>query len=263
MDKFLFLLSIFFICLPIYAETVTNVDANQEGKKIVITYDLDCTADISVEYSIDNGRTFKPLHYVTGDVGCGVKYGNNTIVWDVLAELEQLQSDVSFRVNATNVKPAPFLGINIGVGGNFGKGFSIFNGILGLDIAGSINNCFAMGCYFSYKTISSVSLGLLFIHNFNNASAFIWGIGYTTPEYILKNRDNYEYDNLKISPNFRLSYKLKNGLYFSTDMEVSKNTFYGEHANCKNHDSHIFYKRSSFDINFRIGYKFKLNKKKN
>ena len=101
MKRILFL-SLLFSCLTLSAQTVSGVDANQVGKTIEITYHLDRTADISVEYSTDGGRTYKPLHRVSGDVGRGITAGYRTITWDVLSELESLMADVSFRVNATS-----------------------------------------------------------------------------------------------------------------------------------------------------------------
>lgn len=96
--------TLLFACSVLSAQTVTSVDANQVGKTIEITYDLDCTADISVDYSTDGGRTYKPLHRVSGDVGRGITAGHRTITWDVLSEVESLVADVSFRVNATSGK---------------------------------------------------------------------------------------------------------------------------------------------------------------
>ena len=103
MKRILFL-SLLFTCLTLSAQTVSGVDANQVGKTIEITYHLDRTADISVEYSTDGGRTYKQLHRVSGDVGRGITAGCRTITWDVLSEVENLIADVSFRVNATSGK---------------------------------------------------------------------------------------------------------------------------------------------------------------
>lgn len=94
--------TLLFACSVLSAQTVTGVDANQVGKTIEITYHLDRTADISLDYSTDGGRTYKPLHRVSGDVGRGITAGHRTITWDVLSELENLIADVSFRVNATS-----------------------------------------------------------------------------------------------------------------------------------------------------------------
>ena len=98
---FLFLVALLGGVQGVFAQ-VTNVNAAQVGKNIVLTYDLDRTADISVECSIDGGRTYTTIRRVSGDVGQMVNKGHNTITWDVLAEQDNLIGDkICFRVNAT------------------------------------------------------------------------------------------------------------------------------------------------------------------
>lgn len=82
------------------AQTVRNVDFQQEGNNVVVTYDLDCPATVSVLLSQEGGRTFGPaLQRVTGDVGRGVEPGRRRIVWDVLAEMPfGVSGDVAFKV---------------------------------------------------------------------------------------------------------------------------------------------------------------------
>ena len=155
-------------------------------------------------------------------------------------------------------KNMPFVGLNVGLGGDFGKGFGTFEGSIGVDVAASINDRFALGGYLSYQTISSVSLGVLFVHgNYNNDAAFLWGIGYSTPEfYNLTSKSGYELRwDIKCSPNVRVGYKLKNGLYFMADMEVSDKSF-GFRNDERDFDKY------SFDVNVRVGWKFNLEKKK-
>ena len=104
MKRILFL-SLLFTCLTLSAQTVTGVDANQVGKTIEITYHLDRTADISVDYSTDGGRTYTPLKRVSGDVGTSISPGHKTITWDVLSEVDKFVGDnICFRVNATSGK---------------------------------------------------------------------------------------------------------------------------------------------------------------
>lgn len=104
MKRILFL-SLLFTCLTLSAQTVTGVDANQVGKTIEITYHLDRTADISVDYSTDGGRTYTTLRHVSGDVGMSVTPGHKTITWDVLSEVDKFVGDnICFRVNATSGK---------------------------------------------------------------------------------------------------------------------------------------------------------------
>lgn len=164
----------------------------------------------------------------------------------------------------------PLIGLNVGIGGGFAKGISILKGTIGLDMAGTINDHFAMGCYFSYQSVVEGSLGLLFVHANNRMGfAFLWGIGYSLTDYT-GDSDGYRVslvDDIwgyvdatapfKISPNIRLGFQLKNRLYFMIDMELSTigigNQYFYDNAYCLS--------KTSFDINFRIGYNF-LNKKK-
>ena len=69
------------------AQSITNVDANQEGKNIAITYDLSETTDISLYVTQDGGKTKTPipLKFTSGDVGKKVKPGEQKkILWRVL-----------------------------------------------------------------------------------------------------------------------------------------------------------------------------------
>ena len=89
----------------VMAQRVSNVSAYQEGKTIVITYDLDENAAISVTATANNGRTALRVQTVSGDVGKQVKAGTQKkIVWEVLADYGEkfFYDDVSFVV-----KPAP------------------------------------------------------------------------------------------------------------------------------------------------------------
>ena len=82
------------LSFPLLAQTVSNVQAEQVGKQIVITYSLDKQADISVCYTTDGGKTFSaPLKQVTGDVGKNIAAGNHTITWNVLEEVDKLIAD--------------------------------------------------------------------------------------------------------------------------------------------------------------------------
>ena len=83
------------------AQNVTNVTAVQVGKTIEISYDLDKAADISVHISENGGESYWELHQVSGDVGKTVGPGHKTIVWNVLAEKEELvDDDIVFLVRA-------------------------------------------------------------------------------------------------------------------------------------------------------------------
>lgn len=78
------------------AQNITNVDANQEGKAIAITYSLDEKANISLFATQDGGATkiAIPLEFMSGDVGKRVRPGKEKkILW---RPLEQM-SDRDFR----------------------------------------------------------------------------------------------------------------------------------------------------------------------
>ncbi|MDD3913704.1 MAG: formylglycine-generating enzyme family protein [Bacteroidales bacterium] len=95
----IFIISVF----DITAQNVSNAIARQDGNKIQISYTLDEAADIALYVSEDGGKTFgSALRQVSGDVGEYISSGNNTIVWNVLAERDKLYgSDIAFKVKAT------------------------------------------------------------------------------------------------------------------------------------------------------------------
>ena len=100
-----FLLLSAFTAVCSFGQTVSNVDAYQEGKNIIITYDTDKAGSVGDVYcSTDGGRTWgEPLRQVTGDVNKQVQAGSHRIVWDVLAEREKLAgANICFKVEANS-----------------------------------------------------------------------------------------------------------------------------------------------------------------
>lgn len=92
------------ICSTISAQTVRDIEVQQVEKQIHITYTLDNPADISVYFSADGGKNYQKLYKVTGDVGKNISPGRKTVVWDVLAECEQLKGDnFLFKVRTESV----------------------------------------------------------------------------------------------------------------------------------------------------------------
>ena len=101
---FFLLLSAFTVVCS-FGQTVSNVDAYQEGKNIIITYDTDKAGSVGDVYcSTDGGRTWgAPLKQVTGDVNKQVQAGSHRIVWDVLAEREKLAgANICFKVEVNS-----------------------------------------------------------------------------------------------------------------------------------------------------------------
>ena len=102
-----FLLLSVFTAVCSFGQTVSNVDAYQEDKNIIITYETDKAGSVGdVFCSTDGGRTWgAPLKQVTGDVNKQVPAGNHRIVWNVLSECEKLAgANICFKVVANSVR---------------------------------------------------------------------------------------------------------------------------------------------------------------
>ena len=101
----LFLSLVCFTAVCSFGQTVSNVDAYQEGKNIIITYETDKAGSVGDVYcSTDGGRTWgEALRQVTGDVNKLVPAGRHRIVWDVLSEREKLSgANICFKVVANS-----------------------------------------------------------------------------------------------------------------------------------------------------------------
>ncbi len=93
MRNFIFISLFILFALAVNAQIVRNVKATQEGQKIAISYELECTqpTEINLFLSEDNGQTWNALRTgVSGDVGVKVTQGNKVIYWDVLQSKEKL-----------------------------------------------------------------------------------------------------------------------------------------------------------------------------
>lgn len=100
------------------AQEISNIRVQQEGKTVVILYDL--TGESGVKYSItvlvsdDGGKTFaiKPKS-LSGDAGAGVLPGKSRkIVWDVLKDVDKLAgSDFVFKIRGSG--PGGVFGIEL------------------------------------------------------------------------------------------------------------------------------------------------------
>lgn len=102
-----------------FAQNITNVDANQEGKAIAITYDLGEKSNISLYISYNNGKdkTLIPSKYTSGDIGLKIIPGKSKkILWKVLDQFPNKNfegENLSFIVKA-KIAMKPFLVINGG-----------------------------------------------------------------------------------------------------------------------------------------------------
>ena len=101
MRKILFFCFLLFSSL-LFANPVTNVRAMQEGKKIVLLYDIAESAYVAdVEIRVDGASRMLPLNTLSGDVGREVAAGRNRrIEYDVLLDyVDGLRSDnISFVI---------------------------------------------------------------------------------------------------------------------------------------------------------------------
>ena len=100
MRKYLFLLLLLISTLSVWAENATNVRVRQEGKSIIITYDLNKKSNVRILMSSGNNQQYKELKSVTGNVGKSVPAGNSRkVVWKPLEEYaEFVAQNVRFKV---------------------------------------------------------------------------------------------------------------------------------------------------------------------
>ena len=102
--KYLLLLItlIFSISVTYSSNSVSLVEAYQEGRNIIITYQLSERADIEVYVSTDGGKNYHSLRNLTGDFGKNVEPGNKKINWDVLSQFDKFSfSDVCFKIETS------------------------------------------------------------------------------------------------------------------------------------------------------------------
>lgn len=93
--------------MALHAQKVTDVQFDQEGSRVKVSYTLNQRiANISLSYSTNGGATFTKLRKVEGDVGERIEPGHHVIYWNANEEIEELESDqVIFRVDCTRATP--------------------------------------------------------------------------------------------------------------------------------------------------------------
>ena len=100
MRKYIILLFLLLSVIIAHAENATNVRVRQEGKNIVITYDLQKKSVVRLLMSSGYNTSFRELQATSGDIGIGVSAGKNRqIVWEPLKENEKfVAKNVRFKV---------------------------------------------------------------------------------------------------------------------------------------------------------------------
>lgn len=102
MRKYIILLFVLFSATLLRAENASNIRVRQEGKAIVITYDLSKNSVVCLLMASGKSNQYTELTAVTGNVGKGVSAGQNRkIVWKPLEEKEAfIAENVRFKVEA-------------------------------------------------------------------------------------------------------------------------------------------------------------------
>jgi formylglycine-generating enzyme required for sulfatase activity len=95
------------------AQIVSNVTAYQQGKNIVIEYDLSTESQVGVSVSLNNG-SYTSMNGVSGDVNKKVSPGHKQIIWDVLSQYDKFYFDnVMFKVEGSSDFTETAFGINM------------------------------------------------------------------------------------------------------------------------------------------------------
>ena len=97
-------LIVFLISLNSLGQDVKNVRVTQEGKTVVLIYDLTGKSgnyNVNLFYTLDDGKSWQgPLKNVTGDVLSQIPGKNKKAVWNAADEKGQLEGNIQFKLNA-------------------------------------------------------------------------------------------------------------------------------------------------------------------
>ena len=119
MSRYYILLILSVFSLSVWAQNVTNVRGTQEGKNIVLLYDLQADTRISQVYvEIDGKSRLVPNSCLSGDVNKTVAKGQNRrIVYDVLADYTNgLKADrIAFVINPDNTGNHEYVDLGLSV----------------------------------------------------------------------------------------------------------------------------------------------------
>jgi hypothetical protein len=110
--KYILTISLLFISLLSFSQTVENIRLSVEGDKVIVQYDL--IGKKNWDYIVDikfKGLTEISPFAISGDVGKGVQRGDNQkIVWDVYQDMDGIQGNLKAVITARS--PKVKLGIN-------------------------------------------------------------------------------------------------------------------------------------------------------
>lgn len=97
-----FLCILLFSALLLHAENASNIRVRQEGKSIIVTYDLSQKSVVRLLMASGSSESYIELKAVSGDIGKGVYSGKDRqIVWKPLDEHKKfVAKNVRFKVEA-------------------------------------------------------------------------------------------------------------------------------------------------------------------
>ena len=103
MRKSILFILLFIFTLPMMGDNVKNVRVRQEGKSIIVTYDLEMTSKVRLMMASGDSDSYVELKSVAGNVGDFVTAGvNRIIVYSPLDMNEKfVAKNVRFKVDAT------------------------------------------------------------------------------------------------------------------------------------------------------------------
>jgi uncharacterized protein (TIGR02145 family) len=88
--------------LPLYGQKVSQIRVDQEGQRVVLYYNLECSEVCEVRVYVNTGDEWEgPLQAVSGDIGKKISGGSHRLEWDVLKERDELVGDnIRFKIEA-------------------------------------------------------------------------------------------------------------------------------------------------------------------
>ena len=102
--KYIIFLIVVFFCLNSFGQEIKNVRITQEGKTVVVLYDLTGKPgnyNVNLFYTLDDGKTWQgPLKNVNGDIAGQSTGINKKAIWNAAAEKGQIEGNIQFKLYA-------------------------------------------------------------------------------------------------------------------------------------------------------------------
>ena len=102
--KYIIFLIVMVFCLNSFGQKIKNVRISQEGKTIVVEYDLAGKPgyyNVNLYYTLDDGKTWQgPLKNVTGNIARQRTGLNKKAIWNAAEEKGQIEGNIQFKLIA-------------------------------------------------------------------------------------------------------------------------------------------------------------------